>query len=245
MTDLDYSRSYLRWHSDSDEHFERQSTAEYSWLKRHLPDDKAADILEFGCGRGFALAGVARAGYSNVEGIDSNSGQIEAGLKRDLNVKRVDVEETMEFFEACAGKYDFIYSIDVIEHIPVDKTIEVLRAIRLCLKPGGKFLCRVPNSDHILASHLRYIDQTHQTMFSDVSLDFVLHNAGFVEISVFPTRDGCPRIRPRNLNNLINWGLRRIIRAVHFAILRADFGIVDAKRTSLTPNILAVGYKPK
>ena len=150
----------------------------------------------------------------------------------------------MAFLESRVGLYDFIYSIDVVEHIPVDQTISTLAALRRCLKPGGKFLCRVPNSDHILASHLRYIDPTHHTAFSDASLDFVLHNAGFTGIKVFPTGDGLPRLRPRNLNRIVDWALRRVFRAIHFLILRADFGIVDARRTSLTPNIVAIGYSP-
>lgn len=242
MAELDYSRHYLRWHSRSDEHFEKQSNGEFYGLKGYLPGDKSARILEFGCGMGFALAGVRRAGYVNAEGIDASSIQIAAGLARSLPVRLVSVEETMSFLAGRVGAYDFIYSMDVIEHIPVDLTVDVLTAIRKCLKPGGKFLCRTPNSDSPVATHMRYIDWTHLVSFSDASLDFVLHNAGFVRIEVGPTRDGRPS--PRRIEAFTRWVLRRMMRAVYWLCLFAEFGRLDADRASLTPNIVGIGYAP-
>ena len=58
--------------------------------------------------------------------------------------------------------FDFISAIDVLEHIPKNEIPEFLDLVRAALRPGGRFLCQVPN---LAASYnpIFYMDFSHET----------------------------------------------------------------------------------
>ena len=50
----------------------------------YLPENRAAKILVISCGPGYLLNVLAKAGYHNVIGIDSDAAKVEHGRKRGL-----------------------------------------------------------------------------------------------------------------------------------------------------------------
>jgi SAM-dependent methyltransferase len=81
--------------------------------------------------------------------------------------------------------FDLICAIDVLEHIHKDRILEFLGRVYAALRPGGRFICKVPN---LAAFHtpLFYMDFTHETPFTASSLRQVLQLSAFVNVRVLP-----------------------------------------------------------
>jgi SAM-dependent methyltransferase len=148
-----------------------------------LPTRKDAAILDLGCGYGKFLYFLQREGYTETRGIDLNPQQLE--VARSLGVRNVQCCEGMEFLGNSVGQFDFISAIDVLEHVRKDQVLEFLDLVYAALRPGGRFLCQVPN----LAAFYRplfYMDFSHETPFTAPSLKQVLQLANFENVRVFP-----------------------------------------------------------
>jgi len=178
----DYSIHYKIWHDESDEHAELMINNLKHELSRFLPSSVTGSILDIGCGMGFALMTLKKMGYTDLYGIDIDDEQIAACIRRGLAVEKV--TDTIKYLSEHELSYNIIIMLDVLEHIPVDKQILMLRAIHRALFLGGRLIVKVPNANAQLAARWRYIDYTHQSSFTEHSLSFVLSNAGFKNIII-------------------------------------------------------------
>lgn len=181
---IDYGYHYRKWHNDSPEHEARVVEYYRSLIAEHMPSDKNARILDVGCGMGFALLMLRKEGYTNIQGIDLDQGQVKAAQGKGLNV--VWTPDSQQFLKEHPAGFDQILAMDLIEHIPPGAQLDFVRALAGALKPGGKIFCTVPNANSALAGRYRYIDWTHHTSFTEHSLDFLLYNGGFRNIRVLP-----------------------------------------------------------
>jgi SAM-dependent methyltransferase len=182
--ELDYSRHYRKWHPNADEHYESSSSIEVRDLKDYPPHDQGAAIFELGAGMGLSLYALRKLGFTQLVGVDSDRSQVEAARSRGLPVEMVPVTETLDWLHQRRGAFDFAFAIDVLEHIPRQHLVEVVRAVAETLKPGATFVCRVPNCNSIVGMRQRYLDWTHEDAFSPESLDFVLYNGGFPNVEI-------------------------------------------------------------
>lgn len=100
-------------------------------------------VLEIGCASGNYLAYLRDHFGCKVFGVEYSEYATKLAKKRGLKVKQglldeVDLEENF---------YDFIIMRHVLEHVhSPQKTLE---KISNALKPGGHFICTVPNADNI------------------------------------------------------------------------------------------------
>jgi 2-polyprenyl-3-methyl-5-hydroxy-6-metoxy-1,4-benzoquinol methylase len=258
--EIDYSRQYKRWHSETHEHAEQIKNLYRENISRFLPEDKEIHVLDVGCGMGFAMMFLQDLGYASVEGIDVDYAQVQSCLSKKLNVTQV--EDSNEFLYRMSGRYDLIIALDVIEHIPHERQLDFVRAIQGALKPGGKIICTVPNGNSPLASRWRYIDWTHYSLFTEYSLDFLLYNAGFDNIEVHGIEYfHPPQIPPffsraifkKSLWNsvlskgfqksLLHWQLFKVVRFWHRIVMIAELGWEQGMVLPISPNILATGVK--
>ena len=242
VREIDYARHYGWWHDDSDEHFEEMSKGEASGLAHFMPKDRSAAVLDIGCGMGFALAGMRRLGYTDIAGIDSDRTQIAKAQARGLPAEMVSVADSPAWMAARQERYQLITAMDVVEHIPVAHQIDFLDAVRAMLVPGGMFICRVPNASSVVAAHNRYNDWTHHALFTEFSLDFILHNAGFVNIRIEEV--GGYRFALNHLKRptLLLLGAFRLFRRLE---LIAEFGgRKQGARIPMTHNIHGIGTRP-
>jgi SAM-dependent methyltransferase len=237
--EVDYTRHYRSWHDDSDAHFEQEVAASGDWLSPYWPQDRFAPILDIGCGMGFVVASFQRAGFQSAEGIDADRGQVRLAQARNLPVSHVPLSATGEWIEKRHGRYALVTAIDVLEHIPTEHQLDFLRGVHGLLRPGGVFICRVPNAYSSVASVLRYDDWTHCISFTRRSLDFVLYNAGFANIRVEATAPLPLYIR---LTRPGQW-LLACFRLVRRLQLTAEFGWGQVRNVPLTPNIVAIAEK--
>jgi SAM-dependent methyltransferase len=148
-----------------------------------LPKRKDAAILDLGCGYGEFLYFLQSEGFTETQGIDLNPQQVE--VARSLGVRNVQCCEGKELLRNSARQFDLISAIDVLEHVPKIQVLEFLDLVHAALRPGGRFLCQVPN----LAAFYRpvfYMDFSHETPFTAPSLNQVLRLANFENVRVLP-----------------------------------------------------------
>ncbi len=245
MQELDYTRIHRHWHDESDEHFIKESGHLSGKFSPLLPADRSAVVLEVGCGMGFALGALQHLGFTAIEGIDADRGQVALATRRGLPVTHVPVDAFPAFMAARHGRYDVVMAIDVLEHVPVSAQIDFLERIVSAMKPDGLFICQVPNANSGIASRYRYGCWTHHCSFTEHSLDFVLFNAGFERILVMETdRTWFPRLNRRFVGNLRHYVLVQAFRWLRRLEFVAALGN-EGYRLPLTPNIIATARAPQ
>lgn len=152
-----------------------------NYLRKVLPRNSDANILDIGCGFGQTLNSLRDKGYANLKGIDINDEAIAQCKKLNLDVVKVD--DTISYSKLSEKKFDFIIMSHVLEHIEKDKMIDTLKAIREnLLSDRGKFCVMVPNAQSNTDSYWRFEDFTHHYLFTAGSLLYVLKAAGFKQI---------------------------------------------------------------
>lgn len=101
-------------------------------------------VLEIGCGDGFFLEKLQQRGVS-CTGLEFNEEAVQIGNGKNLNVLSQDIEQhSQENYE----KYDIVCYFQVLEHIP--DVYNFIQASINALKPGGKLIIGVPNSNPFL-----------------------------------------------------------------------------------------------
>jgi 2-polyprenyl-3-methyl-5-hydroxy-6-metoxy-1,4-benzoquinol methylase len=107
-----------------------------SKILSNIPDEKINSILEIGCNNGGALMYFKEKGKT-TKGIDLDPRAINYGKKMGLDIELNSIEQ----FKANT-KYDLIYLISVLEHIP--NLRESMKKISKLLKPGGYIFIKAP-----------------------------------------------------------------------------------------------------
>lgn len=153
---------------------------------RFLPKDRAAPIVDIGCGLGHCLYFFAKEGYENLTGVDLCQDALEHCVKHGLlQAERAVREDAHTFLQSCADFFGVIVMNDVTEHLPKETIVPVLRAARGALRPGGVLLIKTVNAANpVMGSSSRYLDFTHTVVFTEESLRFVCVNAGFSNVMI-------------------------------------------------------------
>jgi len=148
-----------------------------------LPPNRQAKILDVGCGYGEFLIFLARMGYTQTFGIDLDSREL--AVARSFGVSNVRQAEIMSALREYREEFEVISALDVLEHVPKARVLECLSLVLAALRPGGTFLCQVPNLAAFYAP-LFYMDFTHETPFTATSLKQALQIAGFSNVRIHP-----------------------------------------------------------
>jgi SAM-dependent methyltransferase len=141
---------------------------------------KAGRLLDVGCGFGFFMERMRRAGWS-VEGLEvSWTGRHYARQRWGFDIHPQPLEE----LNLGRGRYDVVTLFYVIEH--VQDPIQVLKTVKHILKPGGLVLLRWPHSTPIvklLRPWVHRLDLYHTPYhlydFSPANMTRLLDLAGF------------------------------------------------------------------
>ena len=158
------------------------------WDHKYLPLlselDRAAPMLEIGCGSGALLAYLGRRGFSHAEGIDISEEQVELARRRRVTAQ-------------CAGAFDYlaehenefqvILAVDVLEHFGRDELITLASLVAAALKPGGRLIVQTANGAGLFPHQVIYGDLTHLTIFTPESLAQLLRPAGFRNLAFYET----------------------------------------------------------
>jgi SAM-dependent methyltransferase len=205
-------------------------------VERHFPADRAARILDLGCGSGALIAVARDAGYRTLEGVDHSAEQV--ALAERLGIAGVRQGDLVEALDAAApDSLDLVVLFDVLEHFPLDEGLALLERTAAALAPGGRVLLHVPNAEALFGARIRYDDLTHETAFTPRSIAQLLALSGFAGTRVFEDRPAVHGIR--SAGRALVWAL---VRALLRLALAAETG--DSGRTAVfSQNLLATGEK--
>jgi 2-polyprenyl-3-methyl-5-hydroxy-6-metoxy-1,4-benzoquinol methylase len=191
---------------------------------------RPARILDLGCGVGFLLNWLTRQSGVTPVGVDASPTQLEIARQAFPDLEIV-VSDGLEYLRSHANSFDGIFCTDVLEHIPgTDNCIEWVQTARAALRPGGFFVCRGPNAANLTGGFSRYIDLTHERIFTEMSILQLLDAGGLASNRVLPIRAG-------------HFG-GRVRQQVEHLLHRAIYRICgQGSAREFTYNVCAVGYR--
>lgn len=196
----------------------RQRSA--SWQKnfgRFLPKDKNAKIIDVGCGNGALVWWLQQLGFSNAEGVDISSEQIE--IAQDLGVNNVKQTDLRPYLKAKTCFYDMIILRDVIEHFRKEEIIELLEVCYSSLKNTGKIIVQVPNAESPFFGRIRYGDFTHEIAFTSSSLSQLLNIIGLTNVEFHATARPIKGVR--SIPRFLLW---KVVEVFYKSLLYAEIG---------------------
>lgn len=133
--------------------------------------------LDIGCGRGEWLELLTEKGFT-PQGVDLDSGMLEACVERGLNVKELDGIAYLANLES--NSLHLISAFHVVEHISFEQLQNLVKQAFRVLVPGGLLILETPNPENIVvASANFYLDPTHIKPIPPSLLSFVTEFAGF------------------------------------------------------------------
>ncbi len=204
-------------------------------IEAHFPADKAARILELGCGHGALLHFARLAGYAHMMGVDGSPAQVAAARK--LGIDGIREGQLMEALaQTPADSLDAVVAFDVLEHLTRDEIVEAIDQIARVLKPGGRLILHVPNGASPFGTLMIYSDFTHEIAFTPESLAQLFLASGWSRIDSF---EDPPAVH--GFKSAVRYVAWRCIRACLRFYLVAETGSRDHR--VLTQNLYAVAVK--
>lgn len=156
-------------------------------IAKHVPPDRAARILDVGCGHGAILYFLAETGYTNAMGVDTSAEQIEMAHR--LGIAGAQHHRAFDYIRGLApDSLDMVILFDVLEHLERQELFDLLDAIHRILRRGGRCLIHVPNGEGLFGMKIRFGDLTHVQAFTQNSMRQLLATTGFTEIACFEER---------------------------------------------------------
>lgn len=241
---VDYTLHYETWHTVSDAHkaymsafynsvFEGDIREILSRLRKTTAETK---VLDFGCGMGLFLNYLRASGFTHVSGFELDEGQ--AHCARSMGLSVAQNADPMAWLAQCDAKFDIIFAIDVLEHVPVDQLQKTLTLMRNLLTPQGFLVATVPNANSTLAGRWRYIDWTHRTSFTEHSLSHVFKLSGFDVERVVPSEIVRFYKNPQGFVRRFSEGLiLKFVRLFRRLELIGEFGWDEGLEIPITTNI--------
>ena len=169
----------------------------YQFMKKIIP--KKSRVLEIGSGHGFFLEIMKTNGF-DIIGYDISKEKRKYSKKiTDVPVYDININEKIP----ADNKFDIVVLFHTLEHI-IDP-ITLLKNIKKLLKPKGKILIEVPNSDDF---HLKlnkfykefYWERAHIHYFNPKILKNVIQKSGFKNIRIVG-------VQRYGIENFFHWKL--------------------------------------
>jgi SAM-dependent methyltransferase len=202
----------------------------------HFPADKAASVLDLGCGHGAILWAARRAGYTNLAGVDASPEQVAAAKRLGIDgVRQGDLKETLA--ASKSDSHDVVVLFDLFHYFPPEAQFALADEVRRVLKPGGRWILHVPNGEALFGARMRYWDYLAGGAFTRASIGQVLRACGFREVRCF---EDVPAVHgPASAARWLAW---KLVRAVARFILAAETG-EGGGAAIFSQCLLAVGLK--
>lgn len=144
---------------------------------RQLPVENFKNILDLGCGMGeYSFMMAESLPHAQVTAIDLLPDRVAAVKRAREQLKIRNLEVFMNKIEELPPnrEYDFIFSVDVFEHIPPAEM--PFKEAYKRLKPGGYFLVKIPNvkqqtflPESIFSEHNEWLEHEHVGQVYDLN----------------------------------------------------------------------------
>jgi 2-polyprenyl-3-methyl-5-hydroxy-6-metoxy-1,4-benzoquinol methylase len=227
----------LHYYAQTKPHRKRPTPAQYrarfGWLLRFAPD-KAARILDIGCGAGEIIEFFLQNGYKNVWGVDVSETEIHLAQQRVGD--RALLADANKFLGETDAPFDLVIMNAVIEHFPLEDAHRVLDSIGRHLTANGRLVIRTLNCANPLSLYRRYADLTHTIGFTPESITQLLLLSGLEVEGVY-----AGNAFKKNLGALLSRMLHRCYE-FGFKLLMRSWGIQRFPET-LNPDMLAIARR--
>jgi cyclopropane fatty-acyl-phospholipid synthase-like methyltransferase len=142
-------------------------------------------VVDIGCGSGELVRCLADDGYQ-AAGIDVSPEQVKLAWAAGLAAVRHGDYRTLLLDRP--GELAAVTATDLLEHLTKAEVLDTFDAVAAALRPGGRFVARVPNAVSPFGGHIRYGDFTHETWYTAGSVRQLAAAAGLTAVRV----TGCP-----------------------------------------------------
>jgi O-antigen chain-terminating methyltransferase len=134
-------------------------------------------VVDLGCGRGEFLELLAGAGVA-AWGVEQDERRVAEARAGGLDVRHGDVLDALEGLGD--GSLGGVVSFQMVEHLPLAKTVRLLAVARRKLRPGGCLIVETVNVQSLI-THARgwSIDPSHRQPLHPLTLRFLVEQAGF------------------------------------------------------------------
>jgi len=226
--------AHLGDHARHREGKKRQLLLTYGAL---LPPSRDAAMLEIGPGYGQLLEALrVDRGYANAVAIDLSREVVEFCNER-MPGSTTWVEDTAAWLRAHEGRFERVFLLHVLEHVPADRVESLLGDVLHALAPGGRVVVELPNMANVFTgNYLRWADRTHEWGGTEQSVRQLLESAGFHDVRCFEER-----IPASGAKGMLANLFRALARTVQLAIYR---GYELPVPRVLTPALCATAVRP-
>ncbi len=197
-------------------------------IARYLPQPRESRIVDLGCGHGAFLYFLARAGYTQIEGVDTSPQQVK--FAHQLGISQAERGDVIEFLGRHEeASLNAILLMDVIEHLEPQELFDLLDLVYRALAPGGICLVHVPNAEGLYGMRIRYGDFTHQLAFTAKSANQIFRTLGFRTVEAYEDK---PQVH----------GVRSIVRRVLWDCLTLQHRLLLLAETGSGGAILSQNF---
>jgi 2-polyprenyl-3-methyl-5-hydroxy-6-metoxy-1,4-benzoquinol methylase len=152
-------------------------------IRRHLPAGASGfRVLDIGAGQGDLVRLLLRDGFA-ARGVDISPEQVE--LARAAGLTQVELNDFHAVLDTSGSGWDAVVATDLLEHLDKAEVLRTFDEVRGALRPGGRFIARVPNAVSPMGGNYMYGDITHQTWLTRRSIQQLAAVSGFGRVDVF------------------------------------------------------------
>ena len=136
-----------------------------------------------------------------------------------------------------------IIANDIIEHLSKEEILKFLELIYNSLIPGGKVLISTLNTESLFGAATFYIDFTHETGFTPVSLYQIIRTYDFENVTIYGEKPIIYDFKSA-IRSVLWWCMKKFLKL--FLIIERGTGRGMWKRFYIfEPRIFAVAWKKK
>jgi len=190
-------------------------------------------VLEVGPGLGEFESYLNDRGVSDIDIVDNDKSILDYVSKK-YQIKRYYLTNNISLIDKKLGKYNFIFLMQVLEHIPSGKYANVLKLLYKHLEKEGFLVIVVPNANNPLGLVERYGDLQHTGSFTEQSLKDLVNLSGIEDYSMEIKGYEIPPFDPLNILRVI---LQKILHLILLSALIINGGLFFK---IMTPNIALV-----
>jgi len=162
-------------------------------LLESLPEHRSLDL---GCGRGELLELLTDLGFK-AQGVDIDEGMLRACQALKLDAIQKDALEALR--DCSSNSLAIVSALHVVEHLPLETLMAIMREAHRVLMPGGLLLMETPNPENIYTGILYFhMDPSHLKPIPPELLAFMSKQSGFENSSVIRLNHGGQASKAKN-----------------------------------------------
>lgn len=190
-------------------------------------------VLEVGPGLGEFESYLNDKGVINIDIVDNDKSILDY-VSNKYRARKAHLTKDLTIIDNKLDKYNFIFLMQVLEHLPVDKYVLTLQLLYKHLEKNGFLIIVVPNANNPLGLVERYGDLQHTGSFTEQSLKDLVNLSDVEDYSMEIRGYEIPPFDPLNILRVI---LQKILHLILLSVMIINGGLFFR---TMTPNIALV-----